>query len=205
MLWITLMLALLTERDIPPTESNTFLYREQAVAPASVKKGEAMLSVKPLKLRAGEKVAIDITYASRSSGHQVFNPFFSANLPPPAALMVYDAEKQVIGNYLAQRGESLKSAGKDDWVYLPAPNARVGTVLSQVAGQVPETQWARASRRLPPGRYYVQVVFYDGFFSFNNRTRPGDLEAIARFYNTFDRREALRSNVVEIEIAAGGE
>lgn len=61
---------------------------------------------------------------------------------------------------------------------------------------------------LPPGKYYVQAVFYRAFITFTVAEQPKTLNEVDAFYRAFDRRELFRSNVVEIELlpapVAGG-
>jgi hypothetical protein len=135
----------------------------------------------------------------------VFNPFFRGGIPLPATIAVFDAERKYVGTYLGP-GRSRQNPGKHDWVYLQS-GGYVGRTHSLVAGRVPNTPSASSSNPpLPPGKYYLQAIFNRGFVNFRSdvdlsKAGPAEIgETLIKLFDAYDRTEAFRSNVVEIEL-----
>ena len=89
----------------------------------------------------------------------------------------------------------------EDWTFLPSL-CYVGCVQRLTAGYIPATAES-ASRTLPPGEYYVQVIYLKGFLAKNparleRRPLEDDEKLLLRFEKEFDRAELFRSNVVKV-------
>lgn len=160
--------------------------------------GSATIKAPNVPIRVGEKFDLELRFANQSSEWTFFNPFFERELPVPAALAVYDAEKKYVGNYFAFHRRRQRDAEERHWVLIPR-GGFVGTTFELLAGRLPGTNTATPS--LLPGKYYLQAIFFNGFIGKDSarRTfvRPEDGNQIAEH---FDTHELFRSNVIEIEL-----
>jgi hypothetical protein len=178
------------KRNVPFKEAYSL---EHSVGP----EGSAILTLANTKLKVGEKFMVDIRFEDGGVGGSVFNPFFNPLLPAPAALVMYNAKKEFVGNYLAPTSGSRSTPGSADYPFLPGNDCYVGVKLTFWAGHGTGFE----GKSMPPGKYYLQVVFYRAFVTFNPTTRPAKtLGDIRHFYDGFDRGELFRSNIVEIEL-----
>lgn len=166
---------------------------EASVAEGGGVIGRATLTLRTPRVGPGATAAADLRFEYVGGGGSVFNPFFSMHWPYPGELAVYDAGKKYLVDCLpVPRSEMPAGAGSH--VRLGGEGDAVSCVLKfRVA--------SRDGRDLPPGKYYLQVIYYRAFTSFQppDRTHaaPGGL---AHAYDGFDRSELFRSNVVEIEL-----
>ena len=90
----------------------------------------------------------------------------------------------------------------NDWCFIPSISF-VGTALRLRAGSVPGTPFDVRSNRLPPGEYYLQMIYYRAFVSARPdrlRSNPpkGEKEILREFRKNFNRDELFRSNAIKI-------
>jgi len=177
-------------------------FSEQKNLDGSSCRGFASLSVKDPRLVLGTVFSADIRFTNKGGGAHFYNPFFCRLLPLPAEMAIYDGKKRYIGDLLSWQGGSRKSVASDDWRFIPS-ESYVGTSLSLRAGYVPNTSYGVKSNPLPPGEYYIQMVYYKAFVS----SRPDRLignppkqekQLLREFRRTFSRDELFRSNAVKI-------
>lgn len=162
-------------------------------------KGSAELVASPTRLKAGEEVELRLTYVNEGMGHWFFNPFFSNFVPHPAMIAVFDSDKRYVGSGLTEDLGSKTTVGSQNWAYLPTEGTAVGTTFRVRAGRLPGVD-----ETLPPGKYYLQVIFFNSFIGLSRHANrhnigPQDGQLVVE---TFDRDELFRSNIVEVELLA---
>jgi hypothetical protein len=107
----------------------------------------------------------------------------------PGQLALFDAEKRYLGDLIRFNGGSRTTVGRDNWVLL-REGSHVGTSIDFRVGYIPGYG---ASNRILPGRYFIQLILSDAFFSIPQQVQWDSKQDLL---NT----EAVRSNVIAIEI-----
>lgn len=162
--------------------------------------GSATIAVSEQRVDASGWVEFDVRFSLQDGTGKVFNPFFNPLLPLPASVAVYDADHRYLGNCVELPVGSRRRAGPDDRVQI-WPGGYAGARLRRPAGALPSGQ---PGKPLPPGKYYVQAIFYSGFVTFGEAADGDEGPAVAHAFAdpeiNFDRSELFRSNVVEIEL-----
>ena len=165
-------------------------------------RGCALLSVKNSQIEIGQKFSVDTRFTNKSGGAYFYNPFFGRLILLSAGLAIYNSKKEYIGNLLYWERGSQKTVTSNDWQFIPG-GCYVGTPLTFTAGYVPGTAHGVMSNLLPPGEYYLQMIYYKAFISSNPHrlvsNPPKDEKTIIQeFYKNFNRDELFRSNAVKI-------
>jgi hypothetical protein len=114
----------------------------------------------------------------------------------PGQLAIYNSRKEYIRDLIQYERVSQRSVGDEDWVFLYG-GSHIGTEIGFRAGYPPEAKYAGMSEILPSGQYYIQLILYKAFFSTNPNHLSGER---VDFHKSFDRSEALRSNLIKIEL-----
>jgi len=169
-------------------------------------KGMATIAVDKSGVTLGEKFSVDIRFFNDSGGEHFYNPFFQGLVPLPARLAIYSADHRYIGDLLYWEGGSRRTVTADDWTFVPS-ECCVGCSKRFTAGYVPGTAHGVTSNLLPPGDYYLQMIYFKAFVATNparmlSNPPMDEKERLAQFEKTFDRVELFRSNVVTIQFTA---
>ena len=169
-------------------------------------RGAATIAVDKSSVTLGEKFSVDIRFLNGSSGSHFYNPFFQGLVPLPARLAIYNADHKYVGDLLFWEGGSRKTITTDDWNFVPG-GCYVGCWREFTAGYISDTAHGAQSHQLPLGEYYLQMIYFKAFVATNPAlvlTNPpmDENEKLAQFYQTFDRSELFRSNVVTIKFTA---
>jgi hypothetical protein len=197
---ILMMCALRTATHLAPgyTFRESYPLEERGMPVRAI----ATLDVAGYAFKPGDRIVFDIRVHNHGGDGFVYNPFFAPLYPPPAGVMVYDADKRYIGKYPPNGMGSQAPVSELAWVYLHG-GGYVGATLWGRAGHVPGTASEASNKPLPPGRYHLQAVFYNAFIGKDSRTPrmvgPKDRDALRAHYDT---KELFRSNLVEIELTS---
>jgi len=164
-------------------------------------RGSATISVDTQSVTLGEPFSADIRFLNSGGGEEFYNPFFGVQTPLPARLAIFSSDHKYLGDLIERDEASRKMLSVEDWTFLPSL-CYVGCVQRLTAGYIPATAES-ASRTLPPGEYYVQVIYLKGFLAKNparleRRPLEDDEKLLLRFEKEFDRAELFRSNVVKV-------
>src|SRR5262245_11608427 len=137
------------------------IFRERINLESGSYRGYAELEVKDPVLRRGREFTTQITFHNTGGGAYFFNPFFNRLIDLPAQLAIFDSQKEYIGNLLHWEGGSRRTPERNDWTYIWG--GFVGTTIERMAGYVPRTKYGSADSLLPPGTYYIQMIYYGVF------------------------------------------
>ena len=165
-------------------------------------RAKARLALLTPRVPIGERIDFEVLLVCEGRLHYL-NPFLVPLKQPmlPAALVIYDRDKNYIGNlWFWEGGSSVR--GNGPWISVPA-GGLIGRKSSVMAGWVPGTRHSAVNRPLPPGTYYLQVIYLNAFIGWSNVTNSYSLREAAtadEFERLFDRGELFRSNVVELEL-----
>jgi hypothetical protein len=175
-----------------------FPFREETrLSQSSGEAGYTKLTLKEPQLRRGELASVDYTFYNTNGSYWVYNWGFNRLVPLPGQLAIFDSNRKYLGDLIRFEGGSQKAVGDSDWLFL-YDGSHVGTQIAFRAGYLPMTKYGSMNTLLPNGHYFIQLILYKAFLSDNPSRIQGDNKP--DFYKTFDRSEAIRSNVVAIEI-----
>jgi len=188
----------------PAFGSDIFPFVEKHDLDSGSFRGYSTLSVENPTVQSGKSFPIDIRFFNNSGGSYFYNPFFDGLIPLPAQLAIYDSQKIYLGDLIADEGGSQKVGSEDEWIYIPSlcyvgMKAKVSTSHLWIVSKT------NSIPNVPPGEYYVQLIFYKGFVSANPApmlfsTSQDRRRWLLDFYKNFDRTELFRSNPVKITI-----
>jgi hypothetical protein len=169
-------------------------------------RGSATITVDKPAVALGAKFEVDIRFRNGGGGDDFYNPFFNHLVPLPARLAIFDSQHKYLGDLLRWEGGSRRSPGINEWAWIPG-ECYVGCSERFRAGYVPGTVHGVMSNLLPPGTYYLQMIYFKAFASTNparlESNPPTDVrERVAKFLKTFDCGELFRSNVATIRFTA---
>lgn len=194
---IVILIVMMTFPSLLVAGQQSYKFREAtSLSLSSGESGYAKLTLDEGRLRRGERYAVDYSFRNTNGSYWVYNCFFNRLVPLPGELAIYDSNKEYIGDLIRFEGGSRKGVSDADWLFLYG-GSHVGTGIGFRAGYVPLTKFGSMGSLLPPGRYYIQLILYKAFLSTNPSHLVGDKPD---FYKTFDRSEAIRSNVIQIEM-----
>jgi hypothetical protein len=164
--------------------------------------GRATIVLGSDKVTVGDAFTLDVRYDSRRLC-TVYNPFFHPLVEPPAALAIFDQEKQYLGDLTLRDAGSYRPPSFLEWVQV-GERAYAGCTLKFVAGHVPNSPFNRAETRLPPGKYYLQMI-YRHWFATSPPARAAngtqiDPDALMHWRRSGVKLDLFRSNIVEIEL-----
>ena len=168
-------------------------------------RGSATISADKQSVALGEPFSVDIRFLNSSGGDEFYNPFLGGQTPLPARLAIFSSDHKYLGDLIEREELARETLGAGDWTFIPSL-CYVGCVERLMAGYVPATA-ERGSQTLPPGEYYVQMIYFKGFLARNptkRNRRPLEDEAkvFRQFAKNFDRAELFRSNVVKVRFTA---
>jgi hypothetical protein len=169
-------------------------------------RGYATLSLSKTTFKLGERFTADLRFTNISGGDYFYNPFLNRLVPLPASLAIFDSSKKYIGDLLTWDGGSQVTVSSGDWQFIPG-GCYVGTPIAYLtAGYVLGTEFGVMNHLLPPGEYYLQVIYFRAFITTNPAVQLGDplkdrQSYQINFYKNFDRDELFRSNVVKVIFA----
>jgi hypothetical protein len=191
------LMVLLLAAPAMASAQTVFTFREEThLSLTSGESGYTKLTVKEPRLRRGELSSVDYTFYNTNGGYWVYNWNFIRLVPLPGQLAIYNSDKKYIGDLIQWEGGSQKGVGDSDWLFLYG-GSHVGTSITFRVGYVPSTKYGNMSSLLPAGQYFIQLILYKAFLSDNPSLIEGNKP---NFYKTLDRSEAIRSNVIAIEI-----
>jgi hypothetical protein len=176
-------------------QDRKILFREQVNLESGSYRGHAELKVVDSVLKRGQPFTTQITFHNTGGGAYFFNPFFNTLIDLPAQLAIFDSRKEYIGDLLHWVGGSRRSTGPNDWTFIWG--GFVGTSFERTAGYVPGTKYDSVRNPLPPGTYYIQMI-YHGVFLHPHQELKHKQEIDD--WKTFDKKELFRSNVIKIDL-----
>ena len=193
------------DEGFPPYDLKLNIEREHHALQCKV-----AISVDPARIEIGSKFSVSAHFANSSGAQRsVYNPFFKHLIPFPAKLAIFDAKKKYIGDLLAFEVGSARRIYGTDWMVLPERGI-VGARFEIEAGNVARTRYIK-NRELPPGIYYLQMIYLDRFLSEmpkHSRSGATPIEqrrwATTEFHRRYPGKELVRSNVVEVRLVAPG-
>jgi hypothetical protein len=167
-------------------------------------RGSATIAVDKPSVALGELFSVDIRFLNSGADEEFYNPFLGGQTPLPGRLVIFGSDHKYLGD-LIEEGGFERTLRPEDWTFVPSL-CYVGCVERLMAGYVPATA-AGGSRALPPGEYYVQMIYFKAFLAENpsklERKPLEDEEKVFRqFEKNFDRAELFRSNVVKLRFIA---
>jgi len=180
----------LAQKDFPFREESQLTSHEGEARYVTLALGDSLF-------RLGELYKVDYTSYNGLENCWVYNWAFNSLVPLPGQLAIYDADKKYIGDLIAFTGGSRRTVEASDWVFL-FDGSHVGRTIRFRAGLVPGTKYDSINSMLPAGHYFIQLILYRAFLSNNPFSIEGDGKP--DFVQTFDRSEAIRSNVIAIDI-----
>ncbi len=152
-------------------------------------------------MRVGNDLAVRIEFENLGEMKFFYNVCLDQQLPSSGQLALFDAEKRYIGNMLCVDASSRRLATSRDWSVVP-PGGFCGAKKTFVAGIVPCTEFVTLRRHLPPGTYYLQMIYYEHFISRPPLAEDGreDESAMSKWYDQLNSKELFRSNVVKFDL-----
>jgi hypothetical protein len=168
-------------------------------------RGSATISADKQSVTVGETFSVDIRFLNGGGGDEFYNPFLRGLTPLPARLAIFSSDHKYLGDLIERQEVSRRTLSADDWTFIPSL-CYVGCAERLTAGYVPTTAEG-GSRTLPPGEYYVQMIYFKAFLAENparlgRRPLEDEAKAFRQFEKNFDRAELFRSNVVKIRFTA---
>jgi hypothetical protein len=159
--------------------------------------GYATLSVEKTVISSKDDFLVEIRFFNTGEGRYFFNPFFDSLIARPAQIALYDSNHNYIGNLIESYSGSMKLTSSEDWIFIPT---RASTGIEM---QLKPTVNLRS---IPPGDYYLQVIFYEAFIASNPAESRGNVSLgneqsrLESSVENFDRNELFRSNPVKVTI-----
>lgn len=168
-------------------------------------RGAVTIAVDKQSAALGEPLSVDVRFLNSGGGDEFYNPFLRGQTPLPARLAIFSSDHKYLGDLIEPEEASRLTLSAEDWTFVPSL-CYIGCVERLTAGYVPATS-ERGSQTLPPGEYYMQMIYFKAFLARNPATlerRPlEDEEKLLRqFAKDFDRSELFRSNVVKLRLTA---
>ena len=153
----------------------------------------------------GEPFSVDVRFLNSGAGDEFYSPFLGGQTPLPAMLAIFSSDHKYLGNLIEREEVSRRILTAGDWTFVPSL-CYVGCVEKLMAGYVPATT-AGGSQTLPPGEYFVQMIYFKAFLAKNpvkmeRRPLEDDEKVFRQFEKSFDRAELFRSNVVKVRFIA---
>jgi hypothetical protein len=168
-------------------------------------RGSATISADPQSVALGETFSVDVRFLNSSPGDEFYNPFLGGQTPLPARLAIFSDDHKYLGDLITPEEASRRTFSAGDWTFVPSL-CYVGCVERLTAGYVPATAES-GSQSLPPGEYYVQMIYFKAFLATNpaklaRRPLEDNAKVFRQFEKNFDRAELFRSNVVKVRFTA---
>jgi len=179
----------------PAAFGQSFKFDEEHPFKLGDDQGKIEIGVDQTVLHEGEWCIVRLKFTNTNGSYPVYNWQFVRLLPLPGQLVIYDANKEYIGDLIAFEMGSRKSPGLNDWTYLYTGSS-VGTAVGFRVGRVPSTKYM-SEGSLPPGTYYLHLILHKAFIS-DEPYLTEDVVKEAR--QRFDRSELCRSNIIKVEI-----
>ncbi len=168
-------------------------------------RGSATISVDKQSVPLGDPLSVDIRFLNRGADDEFYNPFLGGQTPLPARLAVFSHDHKYLGDLIERENVPRTTLRAEDWTFVPSL-CYVGCVERLTAGYVPATAEG-ISQTLPPGEYYVQLIYFNAFLAANpvkleRRPLEDEVKMFLQFEKNFDRAELFRSNVVKVRFTA---
>jgi hypothetical protein len=168
-------------------------------------RGSATISADKESVALGDPFSVDIRFLNTGAGDEFYNPFLGARTPLPASLAIFSSDHKYLGDLIERDEVPRVTLSAEDWTFVPSL-CYVGCVQRLTAGYVPPTA-ERGSQMLPPGEYYVQMIYFKGLLATNptkleRRPLEDEEKVLLQFAKDFDRAELFRSNVVKLRLTA---
>jgi hypothetical protein len=197
-----LMIILVSSPSLLHSEENKYAFAKQQDLNTGAYRGYCLISVKKSQIEIGKEFSVDICFTNIGGGDDFYNPFFDRLIPLSAMLAIYNSKMEYIGDLLFRDGGSQKTVTSTDWQFIPS-GCYVGTQLIFTAGYIPGTPNVVTSNLLPPGEYYLQMIYYKTFIDVNpyrliSNPPKNEKTIIREFYKSFNRDVLFRSNSVKI-------
>lgn len=153
--------------------------------------GSSEISIADPILERGQNFRLKVRFEAGEQGGTFFNVFLKkGGWGLPASLVVFDSEKNYVGDVPEYTGGPRKGLSLEDWTTLPG-NAGAETILGGKAGQL-----GPLSDPLPAGTYYVQLIYKKSLLT----PRPDSLQEMWKSLDHRDNSELFRSNALRIEL-----
>ena len=168
-------------------------------------RGSATISADPQSVTLGETFSMDVRFLNGGAGDDFYNPFLRGQTPLPARLAIFNSDHKYLGDLITREESPRGTLRVEDWTFIPTL-CYVGWAEKLTAGYVPAAAEG-GSRSLPPGDYYVQMIYFKALLAPNpakleRRPLEDESKAFWQFDKNFDRAELFRSNVLKIRFTA---
>jgi hypothetical protein len=181
-----------------PFGTNTFPFVENHDLEFGDVRGRVFLTATNSSIEAGDSILMEVRFVNNGMGRDFFNPYLNPYTLPFGQIALYDGNRRYLGDLMSWSAMSYRGISKDNWTFIPGGGSYIGFTMSV------KPNYAR--QPLPPGDYYLQIIYYKAFIGLNPpwaATDP-DVEAVqARlkdFEAHYDRSELFRSNPVKITV-----
>jgi hypothetical protein len=197
--WLTLCICSLAAQTAPEWTG------EKRDLDSNSRRGSATITVDRQSVPLGEPFSVDIRFVNSGAGDEFYSPFLGGGMARPAILAIFNSDHKYLGDLIEREEAARATLSLQDWTFVPSL-CYVGRVERLTAGYVPATT-AGGSRALPPGEYYVQMIYFKAFLAKNpmkmdRRPLEDDEKVFRQFEKNFDRAELFRSNVVKVRLTA---
>ena len=197
--WLTLGVGSLTAQTAPEWSG------EKRDLDSHSSRGSATITVDQQSVALGEPFSVDVRFLNSGAGDEFYNPFLRGRTPLPAMLAIFSSDHKYLGDLITRDEVSRRTLSAEDWTFIPSL-CYVGSVETLTAGYVAATTEG-GSRTLPPGEYYVQMIYFKSFLAQNpakleRKPLEGEEKVFRQFEKSFDRAELFRSNVVKVRFTA---
>lgn len=162
-----------------------------------------ILAPQRTRIVRGREVIVDMGFENLGNNAYFYNPFFCQDLPSAADLVVLDDRKQYLGCLAPKEILSVRHPTVRDWALIPT-RGLVGTVRHYRTALTTEKSTGNdgtAMKELPPGDYFLQVIYHRRFVSWTPRsaTEADDLPQQRRksAYSDCPRSTPVRIEIVD--------
>ncbi|MDR3561407.1 MAG: hypothetical protein P4N59_08210 [Negativicutes bacterium] len=178
--------------------TNTFPFAEKHDLDFGKIQGHVTLTANNFSIKAGESISMDLRLVNTGMSRDFFNPYFNPYTLPPAQIALYDGNHNYLGDLMSWINISYRGISWDDWTFVPGGGSYIGFTMTV------KPNYAR--QPLPPGDYYLQLIYYKAFIALDPRWRDTAPAVEAKqvwlrdFEAHYDHSELFRSNPVKITI-----
>ncbi|MCK9589877.1 MAG: hypothetical protein M0Q93_11035 [Terrimicrobiaceae bacterium] len=170
----------------------SFPYSEKRDLNSNGHRCYATVAIENPRLSVKESLSVTYRFYNTSGNGFYYNPFFESLFPLPAQLAVYDTNKKFVCDLLEFKMGSRCLPSASVWTHIPN-KCYVGKDFSL------------GIQELPPGEYYLQMIFIVAFVSSNPQHQENSSAQSVEFWvkafmRSLDRRELFRSNIVKFTV-----
>ncbi|MDR3559817.1 MAG: hypothetical protein P4N59_00050 [Negativicutes bacterium] len=156
------------------------------------------LTIEKPVVEAGKPVTIEVRLVNTGMSRDFFNPYFKGLIAAPGQIALYDGNHNYLCDDKPWVSPSARGYSWDDWTFIPGGGSYIGFFSLLTPNYY--------RRPLPPGDYYLQIIYYKALIGLDppwSDTDP-DVEAkrnrLKDFEAHYDHSELFRSNPVKITI-----